>query len=283
MRLLITLSIACFAAPAWADELKPAKETKPAAVEFELLATKHMAVQIKINGKGPYRVIFDTGAPITLLNNRIAKEANLTVPKDNKLPVPLWAPFGMRGQMVAKTFEVGELKAEDVTVIVMDHPALKAVSQVLGPVDGIVGFPFFARYRMSIDYQAKEMTFVPVNYQPSDIMEDLMTMMLNMQKAVPKKVYSPATVWGLVVDKEEGDMEPGVTIKEVRPGGAAAAAGLKPGDRLLILDGTWTDSVADAHRAAAGVQPGQTIKATIKRDTRDDKTQVISITPKAGL
>src|SRR5207302_5303192 len=45
-----------------ADEPKP---TVPATVPFELLETKHMAVKIKLNGKGPYRVIFDTGAPVT--------------------------------------------------------------------------------------------------------------------------------------------------------------------------------------------------------------------------
>ena len=40
-----------------------------------------MVVNVKINGKGPYRLIFDTGAPFTLINNKIAKEAEV-FPKD---------------------------------------------------------------------------------------------------------------------------------------------------------------------------------------------------------
>ena len=44
---------------------------------FELLKSRHMAVQVKINGKGPYRLIFDTGAPMNLINNKIAKEAGV--------------------------------------------------------------------------------------------------------------------------------------------------------------------------------------------------------------
>ena len=54
---------------------KPA--AKPVVVPFELLKSGHMAVMIKVNGKGPYRVIFDTGAPINLLNNKLAKETGL--------------------------------------------------------------------------------------------------------------------------------------------------------------------------------------------------------------
>ena len=62
----------------------PAAEPAPVSAPFEILEkgellSGHMALQVKINGKGPYRMIFDTGAPITLMNNKIAKEADVTV------------------------------------------------------------------------------------------------------------------------------------------------------------------------------------------------------------
>src|SRR5438105_14513383 len=66
-----------------ADE---AAEKKPVTVPFGLLKTQHMTVQVKINGKGPYRLIFDTGAPVTLINNKVAKEAGV-FPKAFKQPV----------------------------------------------------------------------------------------------------------------------------------------------------------------------------------------------------
>src|SRR5262249_457786 len=53
------------------DNAKP--EVKTVTVPFELLKTQHMVVEAKINGKGPYRLIFDTGAPVNLLNNKVAK------------------------------------------------------------------------------------------------------------------------------------------------------------------------------------------------------------------
>ena len=54
----------------------PAPE-KTTVVPFELLRSGHMAVQVKVNGQGPYRLIFDTGAPVTLLNNKIARAAGI--------------------------------------------------------------------------------------------------------------------------------------------------------------------------------------------------------------
>ena len=49
--------------PAAADQPK----AQPATVPFEMLqkgklVSGHFTVQVKVNGKGPYRLIFDTGA-----------------------------------------------------------------------------------------------------------------------------------------------------------------------------------------------------------------------------
>src|SRR5947209_14572185 len=112
-------------------------DVKPVAVPFQLLKTKHMVVLITVNDKGPYRVIFDTGAPISLLSNKVAREAGLL--KD--APKPLFNLFGMGGEVKVKKLQVGELTAEDVTAIVMDHPAIEAISSVFGPIEGIIGFP----------------------------------------------------------------------------------------------------------------------------------------------
>jgi hypothetical protein len=275
--LVLLLIVLPTAAPAQ-EIIAPPGKTKPATVPFEILKTRHLAVMIKVNGKGPFRVIFDTGAPVTLINNRIAAEAEVISKEEAKKP----AFFGMRGQgsMKVKTLEMGDLKAEDVPVIVMDHPALKAVSGVLGPLDGIVGFPFFARYRMTIDYQASRMTMEPTDYRPADLMNDMMMMLMAPQRKPVKKILAPAAVWGFEVDKEAGDEEAGVTVKRVLPAGPAAEAGLKAGDRLLVLDAHWTDSVVDCHRAAAGVPAGQTVKLKLQRGEKEIE---MKITPRAGL
>src|SRR5262245_39164890 len=84
-----------------AQEAKPA--TEPARVEFELLRSLHIAVPVKINDAGPYRLIFDLGAPMNLVSGRFAAEAGLISKESAERP----AFFGMRGEKVAKKLQVG--------------------------------------------------------------------------------------------------------------------------------------------------------------------------------
>jgi hypothetical protein len=162
--LTILLAAAIHLAPALGgDEAKPKVDKTPVVVPFELLTSRHMAVQVKLNGKGPYRLVFDTGAPMNLINNKIAKESGVLDPKAKK---PAFGLFGAMGSHEIKTLEIGHAKINKIPTVVMDHPTVMAISEALGPIDGIIGFPFFARYKMTVDYQKKELTLVPSGYVP---------------------------------------------------------------------------------------------------------------------
>lgn len=166
-----------------------------------------MAIQVKINDKGPYRLIFDTGAPTNLVNNKVAKEAGLLEKGDKTAPL-----FG--ASMNAKTIkklEIGGLKLEGMTTMVMDHPTVSAIAEAVGPVEGIVGFPFFARYKMTIDYEKKEMTLTPNGYIPGDAMAGMMEKLMggaSGKKAEPN-VLAPGGGVGLRrVRSQEGRRKP---------------------------------------------------------------------------
>ena len=75
--------------------------------------------------------------------------------------------------MKLKTLSVGDCEAKNLSAMVMDHPTVSAISEALGPIEGLVGLSFFGRYRMTIDYQAKEMTFTPNQFEPPDMIEEL--------------------------------------------------------------------------------------------------------------
>jgi PDZ domain-containing protein/aspartyl protease len=272
---VVAAALMLVAYPAFADDPKP--DEKPKKVKFELLKTKHIVVEVKINGKGPYRLIFDTGAPLMLINNRIAKDAKV-VTKDTKGP-PI-AIFGAMGQFIIKDFEMGELKAKNVSTMVMDHPTVAAISELFGPIDGIVGFPFFARYRMTVDYQAKEFTFTPTDYKPSNLFDTLMTQMMNAQQDQGPRILVPQAQWGFVADKGTQDDDAGLDVKDVLKGGPMDKAGLKSGDRLLTIDGRWTDTVVDLFEAASHVKPGQTVAAKVKRGGKEIE---LKVTPTNGL
>ncbi|HEY7328296.1 MAG TPA: PDZ domain-containing protein [Gemmataceae bacterium] len=268
-RTLVVAAIAVFLLlrPALAEQpaVKPIEKpaAKPIVIPFETLKSGHMAVEIKVNGKGPYRVIFDTGAPINLLNNKLAKEAELL----KNAPKSMLPFVGSIAEVKVKELEVGTAKAADQHAVVMDHPLVELMSKKLGPLYGIVGFPFFARYRMTIDYQAETLTFVPNGYKPANILRSMESTLLQLMTAgdQPAKVLSPAAQWGLTARKDAEDDAAGVDVTRVLAGSAAAAAGLKPGDRLLTVDGRWTESLADLFEIAGDLKPGASVPIGIQR------------------
>lgn len=280
--LIAPLIVAAIAGGVRAQEAPP-----PVQVPFEMLAqgtrlTGHIAVQVKINGKGPYRFIFDTGAPTMLLTTKVAKEAGL-IGRDSKKLAKKPA-FAMPGQVTIDSIEIGDARAEGLPAVVLDHPVVTAIAQVVGPIEGIVGFPFFARYRTAIDYQAKQLTLTPNGYQPADVMLSIMTALMptpaERKKAAQPRVLASAGQWGFRVEKNEPDAAPGVTIAEVFDGSAAGAAGIKVGDRLLTLDGRWTDTIADVFTAAAHVKAGQTAELLLERA---GKPLRLSLAPRSGF
>ena len=273
MRKLLCVAALLAAGPALAADAKKEMPAKPVVVPFEILKSGHMAVKVKVNGKGPYKLIFDTGAPMSLVNNKLANEAGLLKGK----PKPLFTLFGSMGDVTIKTLHVGEQMAADVPAIVMDHPTVDLLARHVGePIYGLVGFPFFARFKMTIDYKAKTMTLAKSSYKPPDIMKAMMAGLM----ASGSKRLAPAGQWGLVAAKDAGDEDDGVDVKGVVPGSAADKAGLKRGDRLLVLDGRWTDSMPDLYEAAGFVKPGATVTLKVKRGGKEIE---LKATPAKGI
>jgi membrane-associated protease RseP (regulator of RpoE activity) len=272
-RPLVLLSAAALVAglvPALVAQEPPTARARPGRVTlpFELVASNHMVVEARINGKGPFRLIFDSGAPVSLLGNKAAEESG-AIAKD----APKSFLMAMRGEGTIKSLEVGDLKAKDIPVIVLDHPTLKALGGFLGrPLDGIIGFTFFARYRTTIDYQARVMTLEPVDFEVRDLLKELPDRLTG-PKVARRRVLAPGGLWGLTLG-DPVDSGAGVSIKTVRPGSPAESAGLRPGDVLTTLDGRWTTSIADAYAAANGAAPGHPVEAAVLRDGKELKLQV---------
>lgn len=280
--LLLGLAMACVAAgtilPALPGAAAPTHngEIDAVVVPFKMLPSNHMVVEARLNGKGPYRFIFDLGAPVTLLNNQAAEASGAI---DKKAPKSFL--MGTRGEGKIRKLEMGNLHADDVPVIVMDHPALRALGGLFGrPLSGIIGYTFWARYKMTIDYQASELTFTPVDFEVNDLMKELPTRMAG-PKTAREVVHAPRALWGIDVAEAAGaERGAGVRIATVITGGPAAQAGIEAGDLLTSLDGRWTTSVPDALAAAEGVEPGQAAEVVIIRDGME---RTLKVTPRDGL
>lgn len=69
----------------------------------------------------------------------------------------------------------------------------------------------------------------------------------------------------------------GMEVSGVVPGGAAEAAGIKKGDRIMAIAGKPVKNVQDYMKAMSGLKRGEEVELTIERD---DKTLKVKATPK---
>jgi hypothetical protein len=234
-----------------------------------------MLIEATINHKGPYRLIFDLGAPVTLLGNRVAEASGVV-----QAGAPRSFLFSMRGEAEIDQLQVGNLTVRKLPAIVLDHPVLKALGNALGhPIDGIIGFTFFARYRTTIDYQASQMTLEPVDFPIRDLLHELPERLIG-PKHVRQRILAPKGLWGLQLARSKSGSEtPGVRISRVLPRSPADLAGLKTGDILTALGNRWVTSAADTYEAAQSIEPGKETRVTI---VRDGKEQTLAICPVDG-
>jgi hypothetical protein len=261
----------------------PLEEAKAIVVPFELLPSRHFVVKVKLNGEGPFRMVLDTGAPLTLIDTATAKKAGLTKKGGGGGGGILGMFMNGLNQIDVPKLEVGDAMAEKTPAIVMDHPTVKAISDAfekeMGPINGIVGFPFFARFAMTVDYQKKQLILKPNGYKPGDYLKDMMNNLMASEERNKPRIVSPGTVWGFTVAKDAKDEEAGIDVKQVYDDSPAEKAGLKTGDRILTIDGRWTDSLADTIIAVSRAKPGQVVPVVLKRNGQE---MTIKITPKAG-
>jgi len=257
----------------WHQHDRPRRDDD--SISCELLKTRHLAVSATINGRGPFRLIFDTGSPVVLLSSRVANEAELRGPGQRKLAK---AAGAMPGQLIVPSIELGNAKAEKVPAIVFDHPTLKAIEGVTGQIDGIIGFPFFARYKTTVDYANLTIKLEKSDFQPDDVMQTMMKVMFE-GKRKPATIGS-AGQWGIVVTKPIDDSEPGVVISKVFAQTPASESGLREGDRLLTIDSMWTESEEDCLRAAAMVEPDRRAAVGIRRGNQN---MTLQIQPREGF
>ena len=130
--------------------------TTPGEVPFELAAPNDAAiiVPVKINGKGPFKFVLDTGATFTCIDQKLVDE----------LKLPEWrGQFGVGVLMPTEgniklvsidTLEVGNVKATEMKACAIEFSRLQT-----GGLDarGLVGLNFLRSFQVKIDFKKKIM------------------------------------------------------------------------------------------------------------------------------
>ncbi len=118
-------------------------------VFYRLTDSSHLLVRVKLNGRGPFNFIIDTGAPALVLGPDVARRAGVGPVKNG------WGTFN--------TLEVeGGARLNRVAARVEEIPQLRAMNAMGLPgahLDGVLGYNVLAPFRIEIDLTQPVMTW----------------------------------------------------------------------------------------------------------------------------
>jgi serine protease DegQ len=255
-------------------------------IPYRLTDSGHLMVRVKINGKGPFNFIVDTGAPLVYVAESVAKKLGITAEKKglntfDKLELeggPVHAPF--KG-LVETPFQL---------------KGMNAVGLAGTELHGILGYSLLAHYKLEIDLTRDKMSWTKLDYVPAapqplglkgaeglDGLEELGKLLEMQAKLLGIKGPVDPQLRGFL-GIELGEKDKAVVIQSVLEKSPAAIAGLSKGD---ILTGVhirnkqvMAGSLADMLKLLAGTTAGQQLRFTVQRG---NETKVIAVTVGEGL
>jgi predicted aspartyl protease len=140
----------------WA-QAEEARKSPARPVPFRLAKPDKPLILLEttVNSKGPYRFVLDTGAGLTMISPELAKRVGVQREEAQKA-------VGAGGSVqvhfgTLKALAIGETQIEGLKVGIMD---LAGISKAIETdIDGIVGYNFLRRFRVSVDYPKQTVTF----------------------------------------------------------------------------------------------------------------------------
>ncbi len=262
-------------------------------VPYRLTDTNHFLVRVRVNGKGPFNFLVDSGAPALIIGTETAAKVGLKAERRK-----FWTPIDHLE--IEGGARLTELKArvEDPFQLV----GMNALGLPGATIDGILGFTILARFRLEIDPTQDRMTWTRLAYLPPDPpTPDLaqgegppaavgaMNMIGPLAKGLafflgkqPEEVVRPrgflGMAWSDVVEPVKGG---GVRVTAVLAGSPAARAGVESGDLVTTIGGRGIRTIKDAQAALANLRSGQAVTLTIARGA--EAARKITITAGKGL
>src|SRR4051794_12163018 len=128
-------------------------------IPYRLTQTNHALVRVRIDGKGPFNFLVDTGAPALYVGTEAARKAGLEPPKT-----------GYFTRVRRLDFE-GGASLTDIQARIEDPFQLVGMNALGLPgasIDGILGFTMLARFRLEIDPTRDRMTWTRLDFNPPD-------------------------------------------------------------------------------------------------------------------
>jgi hypothetical protein len=264
------------------DKPKKDEDGKTYQVPYKLTPVKHIMIRAKLNGKGPFNFIVDTGAPAMFITDAVAEKCGVKPDKTH------WG--ALNNLEIEGGVPVGKIK-----VRVEDIFQLKGMNGLgLGGAElhGMIGYDVIARYRMEIDVTSDKMVWTEMKWKPEppkgmggkgggpdaglELMGSLLAGLGKMMGAKANPEVAPRGFVGI----EATSAKDQVTVKSVLENSPAAKAGVKAGDLIVKVQGRTVETVEDVEHHLNKLTADKEVKLTIKRG---DETKTITFKTGEGL
>ncbi len=268
------------APPARADKPRKA-DLKTYQVPYRLTATQHILIRAKINGKGPFNFILDTGAPAVFLATKAARKAGVEPDRSG------WGAFDKFE--IEGGVPVAKLRGR------IDDPfqleGMNGLGLAGAELHGMIGYNLLARYRIELDFTRDKMTWTELDFDPPepkgleggkggppelDALGGIMKLLGGFLTRKGKPQVVARGFLGLELAESQGR----VTVSKVLQDGPADKAGIKEGDRIRKLNGEKVTDGAGLLKLAAELTAGKEVTLSV---VRGDRTQEIRIQAGEGL
>jgi hypothetical protein len=243
----------------------------PVLVPYRLTTTQHVLVRAKINGKGPFNFILDTGAPVLFISKKAADAAGVTADRRGSATLD---PFEIEGGVV---IEKARGKVDDLFQLEgMNGLGLAGVE-----LHGVIGYNVLARYRIEYDFTLPKLAWTKLDFQPPsvgglggrsapaglEVVGGMMKFLGGMLGARANLTVRPRGFLGAEFAEADG----GVVVKALTPDGPATKAGIKTGDVVTSIGDAKVTSLKEAVKALAGRPEGDSLRFTIRRGGAEPK------------
>lgn len=263
------LAVALLGAAAYGAEDPPKKKDedgKTYQVPYRLTVPKHIMIRAKLNGKGPFNFILDTGAPALFITNALADACGVKPDKTGWGTLDTLVIEG--GVPVGKT----KVRVEDIFQL----KGMNGLGLAGAELHGIIGYDVLARYRLEIDVTQDKMTWTEMKWKPEppkgrggkggasaslEMMGALLEMMGKFMGAKANPDVAPRGFLGLELESAKDK----VTVKAVLENSPAAKAGVKAGDQLTKVQGRTVENLEDVAKHADKLTADKEVKLTILR------------------
>src|SRR5580692_688652 len=151
-RIALAMFVGLFPALACADDPKPADKPVKYEIPYRLTETNHVQVRVKINGKGPFNLILDTGAPALFLPKQVAKKAGIDV---NEKGFGAVEKFEFEGGLT-----VDKVRAHVTDIFQVEGMNSLGVAGV--ELHGMIGYEVLAKFKITYDFTSDKRLFEPL-------------------------------------------------------------------------------------------------------------------------